>query len=588
MNSMELDSSTKRNVDLWLNGHYDEVTKAAIRDMLRDNPQEIVNAFYTTLTFGTGGLRGLMGVGCNRINLYTIMTATQGLANYINKQDSPQNGHAVYIGYDSRHHSRLFAEATAKVLAGNGIRVYLSKELRPTPLISFGLRAKSCTAGVIITASHNPPEYNGYKVYWKDGGQILPPHDSGIIKEINAIADINAIKKTDSLQHPLIEDVAEEMDKAYIQAVDSLQNYPKENHAYGHRLKVVYANLHGTGITLMPQTLAQWGFTNLTLVEEQAKPDGNFPTVDSPNPEDQEALKLGIETMIRVDGDILIACDPDADRLAVAVKHQDAVHLINGNQIACLCLDHICKAFSSRNAWPERAAFIKTIATTELFQSIAEAYHRPCFNVLTGFKYIAGVIHQWEADPKGHKFIFGGEESYGYLLGTQTRDKDAILSGALICEVALHASLQGKTLIDQLHDLYRTHGVYHEKLLSVNFEETKSGKEQMARGMVQLRTAPPDTISGIPVATFEDYHKGVRTDLSTGKQDTLMFPKSNMMVFWLKDGSKLVVRPSGTEPKIKVYCGVVSKMTQNISKATEECEVRAQNLLTAMHSQLHL
>lgn len=582
-----LDSTTQKNVDLWLNGDYDEDTKASIRHLLRENPQEIINAFYTHLTFGTGGLRGLMGVGCNRINLYTIKAATQGLANYIKKQPKPKHGYAVFIGYDSRFQSREFAEASAKVLAGNGIHVYLCNELRPTPLVSFGCRWKQCSAAIVITASHNPPEYNGYKVYWSDGGQVLPPHDKGIIQEVNAITDLGMIQEGDTLQHPLIEEVVNEVDEAYLQNLESLQHYPQENRAHGSELKVVYTSLHGTGITLMPQALSRWGFSNVILVKEQAAPDGNFTTVESPNPEEESALALGISALEKVNGDILIATDPDADRLGVAIRHQNQVHLLNGNQIACLCLHHICEALSRNNALPERAAFMKTIGTTELFQAIADAYHRPCFNVLTGFKYIAGKMHEWDQDPQGYQFIFGGEESYGYLLGTQTRDKDAIISGALICEVALHAKLQGKTLIDLLHDLYRKYGVYVEKLVSLSFEESKSGKEQMQLGMKRLRSQPPKTLAGIEVIALEDYQSLVRTEIKTGKQERLTLPTSNVLLFWLEDGSKVMVRPSGTEPKIKLYCGVVIKQMHDLAKAIKKCEERAEALLSAMNELLN-
>lgn len=581
-NVIEIDAATQRNIDLWLDGNYDEDTKNGIRKLLAENPQEAINAFYTTLSFGTGGLRGLMGIGCNRINHYTVMTATQGLANYIKKQ--PITNPSVYIGYDSRHQSQELADATARVLAANGIKVYLSKALRPTPLISFGMRLKKCTAGVIITASHNPPQYNGYKVYWSDGGQILPPHDNGILQEINAIKDFNSVNSIFALPHPLVEEVGEEIDNTYLQAIKSLQHYPKDNAKSGSTLKIVYSSLHGTGITLMPQALSSWGFYNLFVVKEQSEPNGDFPTAHSPNPEDREALELGIQTLKAVDGDILIVSDPDADRLAVAVKHQGNIELLNGNQMACLCLDHICKALTQNHSWPARAAFVKTIATTELFQAIAESHQKPCYNVLTGFKYIAGLIHEWEQHADGPQFIFGGEESYGYLLGTFARDKDAIISGALICEVALQAKLQGKTLIDLLHDLYRRYGVYVEKLVSVKFEESKSGKQQMAQRMENYRSNPPSIIANISVKWFDDYQKGTRKIVTTGELQPLKQLKSDMLVFWLVDGSKIVVRPSGTEPKMKLYCGVMDKHNTDITQVQKACETKAKTLLAYFSS----
>lgn len=578
---MVFDVTTQKNVDRWLNDNYDEETKATIRKLLVEDPQAIINAFYTNLSFGTGGLRGLMGVGTNRINRYTIMSATQGLANYINKQPSPPHGHAVYIGYDSRNNSRNFAEEAARVLAANQIKVYLSKELRPTPLISFGCRLKECTAAIIVTASHNPPEYNGYKVYWSDGGQVLPPHDKGIINEVNAITELHQIKQIPSLQYPLIEEVSQDVDNAYLEATYFLQHYSEQNKQFGKKLKIVYANLHGTGITLMPHILSQWGFSDLTLVEQQKEPDGNFPTVSSPNPEDKEALELGIKALEQIQGDLLIATDPDADRLAVAVRHQNHVHLLNGNQIACLCLQHICEARTKNNTLPANAIFAKTIGTTELFKAIADAYERPCFDVLTGFKYIAGKIKEWEEGHNGPQFLFGGEESFGYLLGTHARDKDAIISGALVCEVALQAKLQNKTLVDLLHEIYRKYGVYTEKLLSIKFEESKAGKEQMVQGMARLRKNPPKTIAGINVTALEDYQYSLRTEISTGKSKKLTLPVSDVLLFWLEDGSKIMVRPSGTEPKIKLYCGVINKRLA-MEAATQECEGRATSIVNSV------
>jgi len=581
---VNFDQMTQTNVTSWLEGHYDEETKAAIRQLLRDNPQAIIDAFYTRLSFGTGGLRGIMGIGTNRMNPYTVRAATQGLANYIKTQPLPaaNEKHAVFIGYDSRHHSKQFAEESAKVLAGNGIQVYLFKELRPTPLVSFGCRYKNCTAAIMVTASHNPPEYNGYKVYWSDGGQILPPHDQKIIAEVNRIVDPTMVARVSNIDHPLIELVGEEVDEAYLKAIQSLQNYPEQNQAKGHLLKVVYTSLHGTGITLVPKLLPAWGFTSLSFVDQQIIADGGFPTVASPNPEERQALALGIEKLKACQGDLLIATDPDADRVGAAVKHQDQIQLLTGNQIACLCLDHICEALTQQKRMPERAAFIKTIVTTELFATIAQAYQKPCFNVLTGFKYIAQKIREWEQDSKGYEFVFGGEESYGYLYGAYTRDKDAISIAALLCEVSLKAKLQGKTLIDVLHDLYRKYGLYHEKLLSIHFEESKAGKEQIAIAMRQLQDSPPYSIGGMRVLTLEDYQRSIKAHLDSGKKEPISLPKSDVLSFTLEDGSKLVVRPSGTEPKIKLYGGVVKKDFHSILEGLSDCEKHVDRLLKAM------
>lgn len=584
--NIELDLITKKNVNLWLDGQYDEVTKSTIRHLLQEDPQQVIDAFFTNLTFGTAGLRGIMGIGTNRMNVYTVRAATQGLANYILKQPKTTTDLAVFIGYDSRHQSRLFAEETAKVLAGNGIRTYLSKDIRPTPYVSFGCRYKNCLSAIMITASHNPAEYNGYKVYWSDGGQIVPPHDLGIIAEVTKITDPAMVKTVVSIQDPLIEEISSDVDEAYIKAVTALQNYPEINKKEGKQLKVVYTSLHGTGITLAPRVFAAWGFTNLSFVEAQIIPDGSFPTVKSPNPEEHAALIMGIDVMLKTGSDILIANDPDADRVGVAVAHQGEAILINGNQIAVVCLEHICEALSKQKHLSTKAAFIKTIVTTELFQAICDSYKRPCVNVLTGFKYIAEKIREWETLPDGHQFIFGAEESYGYLPGTYARDKDAISTGALLCEVALQAKLQGKTLIDKLHDIYRKYGIYYEKVFSINFGETKEGKEQMALSMDRLRQQIVTNIDEIKVICVEDYELSTKHNLMTGKTDPITLPISNILVYWLEDGTKVIIRPSGTEPKVKIYCGIVHKAFSTIADGLEECELRCQRIITIIKNLL--
>lgn len=580
------DLVTQKNVDLWLDGQYDEETKNSIRKMLREDPKQVVDAFFTNLTFGTGGLRGIMGIGTNRMNIYTVRASTQGLANYMLKQ--PMNGkkHAIFIGYDSRHQSRLFAEESAKVMAGNGIHVYLTKNIRPTPYVSFGCRYKNCLAAIMITASHNPPEYNGYKVYWSDGGQIVPPQDQGVIAEVLKIIDPTMVKSVSTLANTHIEEVEEDIDEAYLQAITPLQNYPEENLKFGDRLQVLYTSLHGTGITLAPRAFAAWGFKNVQYVTKQIIADGDFPTVHSPNPEEKAALQLGIEQMMNSDRDLLIANDPDADRVGVAVKHHGEAILINGNQMAAICLEHICQARVKQNRLPSKGAFIKTIGTTELFQAICDAYERPCFNVLTGFKYIAEKIREWEVLPDGYQYIFGGEESYGYLPGTYARDKDAICSSALICEVALHAKLEGKTLVDKLHDLYHKYGVYQEKLLSINFGETKEGKEQMVLGMKHLRHANLNTIAGISVVAIEDYQASTKFYLESGKTEAITLPISDVMLYWLQDGTKVMVRPSGTEPKVKLYCGLVEKDFDSIPDGLEVASQRCDVILAYMKKHL--
>lgn len=586
--NVNFDPTTQKNIERWLNGNYDENTKTEIRNLLANDPKQAVDAFYTDLTFGTAGLRGIMGVGTNRMNLYTVRAATQGLANYLNKQPRTlSQRHSVFIGYDSRHNSREFTEETAKVLASNGIQVYVFKDIRPTPLVSFACRYKKCTSAIMITASHNPPAYNGYKVYWSDGGQLVPPHDTGVIAEVNKITDPSMVKIADSFIHPLIQEVDHEIDDAYIKAIIPLQNTPKDNQSIGKNLKVVYTSLHGTGIKVIPKALATWGFTNVSYVEKQIIPDGDFPTVKSPNPEEHAALKLGIEMLIQTQSDILIATDPDADRMAAVCRHHGIPILLTGNQIAAICLEHVCYFLSQQKRLPEKAGFIKTIGTTELFQSICDHYQKHCCNVLTGFKYIAEKILEWESQPNGYQYVFGGEESYGYLLGTQCRDKDAVVSSALICEAALQAQKEGKTLIDKLHDLYKKYGIFQESLLSINFGETKEGKEQMIISMERLRKSIPEKINNIVVVSLEDYLFSKKLDMKSGKTEHLTLPVSDVLLYWLEDGTKVMIRPSGTEPKVKLYCGVVEKNFTSIEEGVQSCLKRCDEILEYLKRQLN-
>ncbi len=572
---MLIEPMAKNNLEMWMNADLDAASRDEIEALL-NTPKQLNDAFYTRLSFGTGGLRGLMGVGSNRINKYTIRMTTQGLANYLTRHNAENS---VFIAYDSRRNSRLFAEEAAKVLAGNGIRAYVTKELRPTPLASFGCRYLQCTAAIMITASHNPPEYNGYKVYWSDGAQVIPPHDQGIVDEVNNITDMGLVKSVDSFDHPLITLVGEEIDNAYLEEIKPLQFYKDANRQHGRRLNIVYTSLHGTGITLMPQAMQAWGFNNLLYVDSQIIPDGGFATVKSPNPEDREALSLGIKRMEDASADLLIATDPDADRVGVALRHKGKTYLLNGNQMACILLYHICEALKGQ--MKPGTAFVKTIATTELFREIAESYGGFCFDVLTGFKFIAEKIRTWEKEPKGYHYLFGGEESYGYLLGTYVRDKDAIISSALIAETALHAKLNGKTLIDVLHEIWSRYGVYVEKLLSLTFPESKEGKEQMQLGMEKLLKNPPETLAGLKVAVIENYLDLVRTDVGSGEKTALPHRNSDMLLFKLEDGSKLLIRPSGTEPKIKIYCGV-HKKTDAFAKAEKELEQHAEQLVECL------
>ncbi len=585
------DAATKESVRQWLVGPYDSESKSALLDLLKTNPQEVIDAFYTTLTFGTGGLRGVMGIGSNRMNRYTVMAATQGLSDYLNMQPKKSalpnaSPLSVIIGYDSRLQSKCFAEASAKVLAANGIQVYLFRDLRPTPLISFGCRQCQCSAAIMITASHNPPQYNGYKVFWDDGGQVLSPHDKGIMRQVQKISSPYQIKSVSQLQHPLIAYVEEAVETAYLQAIYTLQYHPQTNQSDGSKLGILYTNLHGTGITLVPKILHSWGFTNLAYVEEQKAPNGHFPTIEAPNPEDQSSLKLGIAQLQKSGRDLLIATDADADRIGVVVNHHGNAIILDGHQLACLCLAHILESRAKQGIKIGNGAVVKTIVTTELFRAIANAYDCPCYDVLTGFKYIAQKIRAWELAPQGHDFIFGGEDSYGYLLGTYTRDKDAISASALICEMALQAKLQGKTLYDQLQEIYRTYGIYRENLFSINFPDSQAGKKNMDSAMLHLRQSPPKSIANHAVIEVEDYLNSTKTNQLTGETTALSLPQSDVLFFWLDDGSKLVIRPSGTEPKIKIYSGVMTVDFANVADGIAACEARAQEFTSALKKML--
>jgi phosphomannomutase len=569
-----LDPTTRENVQTWLEGDYDQAAKREIKRLLANDLDGLKNSFYTSLSFGTGGLRGLMGVGTNRMNEYTIRSATQGLANYIQKTVPAGQKKAVFIGFDCRNRSKEFSEEAAKVLLGNGIEVYLCRELRPTPFVSFGCRHFGCTAAIMITASHNPPAYNGYKVYWDDGGQVLPPHDQGIIDEVNLIKDQSKIKIS-RLDGPLLHWISNEADQLYINTIENLQLCPAVNKKHGSELKVVFSNLHGTANTLVPQALTSWGFTNVNQVKEQSAPDGNFPTVKSPNPEERDALQLGIKLMEHLEADILLATDPDTDRVGIAITTKEGVRLFNGNEVAALCAYHVCDSLERSGKLPKNGSLVKTIVTTELMAAIAKSFNIAIYDVLTGFKYIAEVMRGWD-ETHEHQFLFGGEESYGYLLGTHARDKDAVIACALICEMTLAAKLEGKTLADRLLDLYEKYGVYREKLVSINFSETQEGRKKMSDSMKKLRAAPPKEICGSRVISMEDYSTGIITQVTLGTTEKLHFPKSNVLRFWMEDGTKLVVRPSGTEPKVKLYCGgrmeVNGERGQSLIKIVEQCD----------------
>jgi len=578
--SFSIDPSAAKRVEQWLTSSYiDEETKATIRSLQKEDLKQLNDAFYTDLSFGTAGMRGLMGVGTNRLNIYTIRLATQGLAHYLRKETQTPS---VVIGFDSRHHSKLFAQEAARVLAGNEILVYLLKDLRPTPFISFAVRYQKATAGIMITASHNPAVYNGYKVYWSDGAQVVSPHDTGIVQEVHAIKEMHAIPLAD-LSHPFIHVIDASLDAAYLEAIRPLALQSACNHQMGKSLKITYSSLHGTGITLAPQALQEGGFSNIHLVEKQCIPDGDFPTVSFPNPEFKEALQMGIDTLLSTSSDIFIVNDPDADRLGIAVLHKGKAEILTGNEIASLCVSYLCSTLKAQNILPSKGAFITTIVSTQLQKVIASSYGLPCFEVLTGFKYIGEMIHKWENSPDGYQFLFGAEESLGFLRGTHARDKDAIVSSCLLAEIALQAKLQGKTLIDALYALYKTYGVYRERQLSLEFEASEEGMKKISSLMEQLRKAPPKLLMGQEVVVFEDYQMGKRIlfGIANGKEESLTLPKSNVLLFRLRDQSSLIVRPSGTEPKIKLYAATQSLTKKDVSTEIQQCEDRLTKLLTS-------
>lgn len=539
---------SKRTTE-WLNGNYDETTKSEIRRMQQENPQELTESFYQTLEFGTGGLRGIMGVGTNRMNRYTIGMATQGYANYLN-QSFPGGNVRVAIAHDSRNNSRGFAEIVANVMAANGIKVFLFESLRPTPELSFAIRHLGCQGGVVCTASHNPKEYNGYKAYWNDGGQLVPPHDKNVIREVEKISSVDEVKWEGGKENITI--IGRELDEAYINMVKSLSVYP-EVIARQHDLKIVYTPIHGTGIMLVPEVLQRFGFTNVTIVDEQSEPNGNFPTVVYPNPEEAEAMSIGLRKAREIDADILLGTDPDADRVGIAIKDRNNNWvLMNGNQTAVLAFNYMIEARRAKGIAQSNDMVVKTIVTTDMIDLIAERNEVKCYNVLTGFKWIAELIKEKEA---GENYVIGGEESYGLMIGPQLRDKDAVSAVALLCEMAAYEKDQGRTLFDKLIDLYVQYGFFKEHLISIT-RKGMNGQKEIAEMMQTFRNNPPASLNGVDVETLLDYETQEGRNLRTGETWKISLPKSNVLQFLLADGSKISARPSGTEPKIKFYFSV--------------------------------
>lgn len=548
-----MDAVILEKVNTWLNGNYDTETKDAIRKLQETQPDELADAFYRNLEFGTGGLRGIMGVGTNRVNKYTIGMATQGFANYL-KKSYPDAEIKVAIGHDSRNNSRFLAETTAHVFAANGIKVFLFEALRPTPELSFAIRTLGCQGGVVCTASHNPKEYNGYKAYWNDGGQLVPPHDKNVIKEVEAITSVDEVKWTGGEANITL--MGADMDKAYIDMVCGLSVYP-DIIAKQHDLKIVYTPIHGTGITLVPQVLKAFGFTNVTVVEEQSTPDGNFPTVVYPNPEESETMSIGLQKAKEMDADILLGTDPDADRVGIGVKnHKGEWVLMNGNQTAVLAFAYMMEARKAKGIAAPNDMVISTIVTTGMINEVARQNGVACYNVLTGFKWIAELIKEKEGKEN---YVIGGEESFGLMIGDQIRDKDAVSAVALMCEMAAYEKANGRTLFDKMIELYMQYGFYYENLISIT-KKGMNGQKEIAAMMEQYRKQPPATIDGAQVTEVLDYELQTGKNLVTGESWPIQLPKSNVLQFITADGSKISARPSGTEPKIKFYFSVHTKL----------------------------
>jgi len=558
-----MDAGTQQKISSWLSGNYDQKVKDEILALQKNNPAELEDAFYKNLEFGTGGLRGIMGIGTNRMNKYTIGMATQGYANYLKKCFS--NDVSVAIAHDSRNNSRFFAEITANVFAANGIKVYLFEALRPTPELSFAIRKNGCKGGVVCTASHNPKEYNGYKAYWDDGAQMVPPHDKNVIKEVEKIASVDDVKWTGGEKNITI--IGKEMDEAYLDMVKSLSVYP-DICAKQSDLKIVYTPIHGTGIMLVPQALQQFGFTNVHVVKEQSNPDGNFPTVNYPNPEERETMSIGLRNAKELDADILLGTDPDADRVGIGVKnHKGEWILMNGNQTALLAFNYMIEARKAKGLQRPNDMVVKTIVTTDMIDVIAKHSGVTCYNVLTGFKWIAALIKEKEGKEK---YIIGGEESFGLMIGDEIRDKDAVSAVALLCEMAAYEKNKGRSLFDKLIDLYLQYGFYKENLVSVT-KKGMNGAKEIADMMEGYRKNPPLSIDGAAVNELLDYELQTGKNLQTGKSWMINQPKSNVLQFVLADGTKISARPSGTEPKIKFYFSVNTKLADAVAfDATEK------------------
>ena len=582
----ELIKSCEAKAEAWLSSSvYDAATQTEVRKML-DNPDktDLVESFYQNLEFGTGGLRGIMGVGTNRMNIYTVGAATQGLSNYLNKNFKDLKQIAVVVGHDCRNNSRLFAEVSANIFAANGIKVSLFDDMRPTPEMSFAIRQLGCQSGIILTASHNPKEYNGYKAYWDDGAQVLAPHDKGIIDEVNKVGaeDIKGLHTVLDTANPLIEIIGEEIDKLYLDKIKTISIDPEAIRRQKD-MKIVYTPIHGTGMMLIPRSLQLWGFENVNTVPEQMVKDGNFPTVVSPNPENAEALSMAIALAKKIDADIVMASDPDADRVGMACKDSNGEWvLVNGNQTCMIFLYYIIKNRIAMGKMKGNEFVVKTIVTTELIKAIADKNNVEMYDCYTGFKWIASVIRENEGKKQ---YIGGGEESYGFLAEDFVRDKDAVSACSLLAEICAWAKDQGKTLFDVLMDIYVEYGFSLNHTVNV-VKPGKTGADEIKQMMVNFRTNPPNELAGSEVVLTKDYQSLKATDNKGNVTDIAQPATSNVLQWYTADGTKVSVRPSGTEPKIKFYIEVTGEM--KCPKCYAEAEKKAMQTVEAVKVSLGL
>ena len=553
--SENLDLIVKERAEKWLSDSYDEETRKKVKQLIDNDPKELTESFYKDLEFGTGGLRGIMGVGTNRMNVYTVGMATQGLSNYL-KKAFPDEPIRVAVGHDSRNNSRLFAERVADIFAANGFKVYLFDSLRPTPELSFAIRHLHCHSGVVVTASHHPKEYNGYKAYWSDGAQVVAPHDRNIIAEVQKITSPDQVMIWKGDRSENIEILDETFDQIYLEAVHGLSLSPDAVERY-HDMKIVYTPLHGTGVILVPESLRKYGFTNILTVKEQNIPDGNFPTVESPNPEERSAMKMAIELAESEKAEVVLATDPDADRIGMALRDENGQYvLLNGNQTCSLLVYYIVKRWSELGRLRGKEYIVKTIVTTELVARIAESFGVRHFDCLTGFKYIATVMRNHEQTMQ---YICGGEESFGFLAEDFVRDKDAVSACSLAAEAAAWAKSQDMTLYELLKEMYVRYGFFREALVSV-IRKGKEGQEEIAKMMSDYRSDPPRSLGGSPIVVIKDYLNGEALDLTNGSKTPIDMERSNVLQFTTADSTVVSIRPSGTEPKIKFYFGVRAEL----------------------------